>query len=298
MALSEKLKKWLGAEEVNLTVVAKDAGRRFSNDNCTGIAAEMAYYFLFALFPFMLFLLTVLAYLPVENLTDVIMNALKNMVPGDAFNLIKSNVDAIVGNRKGGILSISIVLALWTSSSAIIAVMEGLNTAYSVKETRPFWKKRLLAILLVIGFALFIGFSGVLLIFGPKIGEAVAGLFGLGELFQMAWNILRWVVILILVSLAFAATYYFAPNTKQNWRWLSVGSITAVVGWLAVSMAFSFYVDNFGSYNKTYGTIGAVIVLLTWMYASGLVILLGGEFNSSLEQRVTRIRDVKSHSRK
>lgn len=298
MNLSEKLKKWLGAEEVNLTAVAKDAGRRFDRDNCFGIAAEMAYYFLFAMFPFLLFLLTLLAYIPVENLTGVIMNTLKDVVPAEAFKLIESNVDALVGNRKGHILSFSIFLALWTSSNAVVSIMGGLNTAYSVKETRPFWKKRLLAIGLVVGFALFVGASAILLIFGPKIGAAVAGMFGLGDLFTMAWNSLRWVVIILLVSLAFSGMYYFAPNAKFPWRWLSVGSITAVTGWIVASVGFSFYVDHFGSYNKTYGTIGAVIVLLTWLYVSGMMILFGGEFNSALEQRVTRIRDVKSHSRR
>jgi membrane protein len=172
---------------------------------------------------------------------------------------------------------------LWTSSSAIVAIADGLNHAYNVEEGRPFWKLRGMAILLTIGLSVFLIGSIVLLMFGPQIGGWIAGYVGLGEAFQIAWNILRWPVILFLVVTAVAAIYYFAPDVDQSWKWISPGSIFAVLLWLVASLGFSYYVNNFGEYDATYGSIGAIIVLLTWMYVSGLVILIGGEINAEIE---------------
>ena len=140
-----------------------------------------------------------------------------------------------------------------------------------------------MAILLTIGLSIFLIASIVLLMFGPQIGSWIADLVGLGRAFEIAWNILRWPVILILVMTAVAAIYYFAPDVDQSWKWITPGSVLAVILWILISLGFSYYVNNFGSYDKTYGSIGAIIVLLTWMYVSGFVILVGGEINAVLE---------------
>ncbi|MEX0803196.1 MAG: YihY/virulence factor BrkB family protein [Candidatus Binatia bacterium] len=252
-------------------------------DNCAGYAAALAYYFLFALFPFFLFLTALLGYLPIPNLMDQIMGSLAQVMPGEALSLVQDNVGNLVTKQRGGLLSFGILAALWTSSSAITAISDALNHAYDVEEGRPFWKLRGTAILLTIGLSIFLISSIVLLMFGPQIGGWLADFVGLGGAFEIAWNILRWPVILVLVITAVAAIYYFAPDVDQAWKWITPGSVFAVFLWLLVSLGFSYYVNNFGSYDQTYGSIGAIIILLTWMYVSGFVILVGGEINSVIE---------------
>jgi membrane protein len=273
----------------------KDLGRRviheIQEDDCWGRAAQLAYYFLFALFPFFLVLTTLLGYLPVPNLMDRLMEMLAEMLPGDALRLVQDNVREIVTSQRGGLLSFGILAALWTSSSAITAIVDGLNRAYDVQEGRPYWKVRLIAIVLTVGLSLFIIVSLVLLTFGPQIGGWIADQVGLGSVFQIAWNLLRWPVIVGLIVLAMALVYYVAPDVEQRWQWITPGSLVAVVGWLLASLGFSFYVNNFASYNATYGSIGAVIVLLTWMYVSGFFVLLGGEINAEIEHAASNGKD-------
>jgi len=266
---------------------AKELARRviheIQQDDCVGRAAQLAYYLLFALFPFFLFLTTLLGYLPVSNLLDQLMALLAQLLPRDALALVQANVHELVTGQRGGLLSFGILAALWTSSSAITAIMDSLNRAYNVEEGRPFWKVRGLAILLTIGLSLLIIVSLVLLTFGPQIGGWIADYMGLGAVFQVAWNILRWPVIVFFLILALALIYYLAPDVEQEWKWITPGAVCAVLAWIVASLGFGFYVNNFGSYNKTYGSIGAVIVLLTWMYVTGLLILVGGEINSEIE---------------
>jgi membrane protein len=222
---------------------------------------------------------------------DRIMEYLAPLLPGEAAALIRENVRQLVTDQKGGLLSFGIATALWTSSSAFVAIMDNLNRAYDVKEGRPFWKVRGLAILMTIGISIFIAISMVLLIFGPQIGGWIASQVGLGAVFQTAWNILRWPVIVVLLILAMALLYYFAPDVEQKWKWITPGSVFAVVVTLIAALGFSFYVNNFGSYNKTYGSIGTIIILLTWLYIVGFVVLVGGEINAEIEHASSEGKD-------
>lgn len=272
-----------------------ELGRRVisevQKDNCLTYAAALAYYFLFALFPFLIFLTALLGFLHLPGFMDQLTGSLAQVLPGDAMKLVQEQLDALTSQPRGGLLSFGILAALWTSSSAIVAIADGLNHAYNVEEGRPFWKLRGLAILLTIGLSVFLIGSIVLLMFGPQIGGWIAGYVGLGGAFQIAWNILRWPVILFLVVTAVAAIYYFTPDVDQSWKWISPGSIFAVLLWLIASLGFSYYVNNFGGYDATYGSIGAIIVLLTWMYVSGLVILIGGEINAEIENASDQGKD-------
>ena len=184
---------------------------------------------------------------------------------------------------RGGLLSFSILLALWTASSAIEAIANSLNRAYGVKERRPWWKVRLTAILLTCGLAVLVLASMALLIFGPELGGFIAAKVGLGTAFHMFWDLMRWPLTVFLMMIGAALIYYFAPDVEQQWRWITPGSVFAVLSWIATSLSFSWYVDNFGNYNLMYGSIGAIIVLLTWMYFSGFSILVGGEINAEIE---------------
>jgi membrane protein len=268
---------------LRVTELAKRVVREVQQDNCLGQAAQLAYYFIFAVFPFLLFLATLLGYLPIPNLLDRIMASLAALLPGEAVTLLQDNVRHLVTDQKGGLLSFGILTALWASSSAVVAIMDALNRAYDVEEGRPFWKVRGSAILLTVGLSLFIMLSMVLLIFGPQLGRWIAALVGLGNAFAVAWNILRWPVIVGLLVVAMAIIYYVAPDVEQQWKWITPGAVFAVLVTIVVSVGFSLYVNSFGSYNKTYGSIGAVIVFLTWLYLTGFVILVGGEINAEIE---------------
>jgi len=268
----------LGIVELGKRVVSE-----VQRDNCLGHAAQLSFYFLLALFPFLLFLTALLAYVPIPNLMDKIFSLMGSIVPGEAVSLVQDNVQYIVTQQRGGLLSFGIAMALWSSSSALTAVMDTLNRAYDVEEGRPFWKVRGLAILLTITISILIVTAMGLLVFGPYLGNWVAEQFGLGSVFQVVWNLLRWVVIVAFLVLAMALIYYIAPDVEQEWKWLTPGSIFSVLAIIGLSLAFSYYVENFGSYNKTYGSIGAVIVLLLWMYLAGFLILVGGEINSEIE---------------
>jgi membrane protein len=266
---------------LSITELSKRVAKGVYNDNAIGQAAQLAYYFLFALFPFLLFLVTLLGFLPLAM--DEIMGLLASVMPGDVISLVQENVRTLVIQQRGGLLSFGILTALWTSSSAVAAIMDNLNHAYGVQEGRPIWKVWGIALLLVLGLSSLLMVSVVLLIFGPQIGGLLAYRIGLGAEFEIIWNIARWPIIIAFLIVAMANIYYFAPDVEQNWRWITPGSIFAILAWIGVSLGFSVYVSQFGSYNKVYGSIGTFIVLMTWMYLMGFVILVGGEINAAIE---------------
>ena len=244
---------------LRVTELARRVVHEIQQDDCLGRAAQLAYYFLFALFPFFLLLTTLLGYLPVPNLLDRLMDMLAQMLPGDAIHLlVQDHVRELVTGGWSIPFSFGLLAALWTSSSAVTAIMDGLDQVYDVEEGRPFWKVRGLAVLLTVGPSLFIIVSLVLLTFGPQIGGWIADQVWLGRVFQVAWNVLRWPVIVGLLIVAMALVYYLAPDVEQQWQWITPGSIVAVAGWLLASLGFAFYVNHFGSYNATYGSIGTV----------------------------------------
>jgi membrane protein len=266
---------------LSITELIKRVAKGVYNDNAIGQAAQLAYYFLFALFPFLLFLTTLLGFLPLAM--DEIMSILASVMPADVISLVQENISTLVIQQRGGLLSFGILTALWTSSSAVVAIMDNLNHAYGVQEGRPIWKVWGIALLLVLALSGLLMVSVVLLIFGPQIGGLLAHYIGLGTEFEVIWNIARWPIIIVFLTVAMANIYYFAPDVEQKWKWITPGSIFAILAWIGVSLGFSVYVSQFGSYNKIYGSIGTFIVLLTWMYLMGFVILVGGEINAAIE---------------
>jgi len=290
VSMREKVKMARETEEIreivrlgglSITELIKRVAKGVYNDNAIGQAAQLAYYFLFALFPFLLFLITLLGFLPLAM--DEIMSLLANVMPADVISLVQENVSTLVIQQRGGLLSFGILTALWTSSSAVVAIIDNLNHAYGVQEGRPIWKVWGIALLLVLGLSGLLMVSVVLLIFGPQIGGLLAYYIGLGAEFEVIWNIARWPIIIAFLIVAMANIYYFAPDVEQKWKWITPGSIFAILTWIGVSLGFSVYVSQFGSYNKIYGSIGTFIVLMTWMYLMGFVILVGGEINAEIE---------------
>lgn len=276
-------RKFFKLGSISYLELGKRVYQKINDADCSAHAAAMAYYFLFAIFPFFLFLTTVIGYLPIPHLLDYVLQSAARVLPSQAFDLLQDNIRALFMNKKQGLLSLGVVLALWASSNAMVAIMDAMNKLYEVKEGRPFWKVRLTAIFLVVALSLLFLVSLALLMFGTQIGTMVANLVNFGTVFRVVWDILLVPVILFLLSLAVAIVYYFTPDVEQNWKWISPGSVVVIPLWILISLGFSYYINNFGSYDKTYGSLGAVIVLLLWMYISGFIVLGGAVVNAVIE---------------
>ena len=255
----------------------------FQTDNGMGLAAQLAYYFFLSLFPALLFMIALAGALASPDLITRLVESMSGALPPDVINIVRDQLVSLAEGDAGGIMTFGAVAALWSSSAAMVALIESLNKAYDVEEGRPWWKQRLTAILLTIGVAAFILASFVLVVAGPELAETLAGNFGLGTAFEWTWKILQWPVILLLVAAAFGLVYYFAPDVDQDFVFLTPGSVLATALWLLGSLGFRFYVVNFGSYNETYGAIGGVMVLLLWLYISGIVVIAGAEMNAEIE---------------
>jgi len=252
-------------------------------DNCLALAAQLAYYFFFALFPTLLFLVALASYFPVTTLVDDLFKTLGGFMPPEALKLITDQLTKISGSQDTGLMTLGMLLAVSSSSAAMTAIIDTLNRAYGIDEGRSWWQVRLTAIALTMGVALFILVSFALVIAGPTLATRLAAEWHLGPAFEWTWKILQWPVIFALVSVGIALIYYFAPDAEQDWIWLTPGSLFATVLWLVASLGFKYYVANWGKYTETYGLIGAVMILLLWFYISGLVILMGAEMNAEIE---------------
>lgn len=261
----------------------KRTARELQVDNALGLAAQLAYYFFLALFPALLFLIALASYLPAEDLIGRVVTMLQGVTPQEVINIIRRQLADIAEQRQGGILTLGVLGALWSSSAAMVAIIDALNRAYDVEDARPWWKQRLIAILLTIGVAIFLLISAALVLAGPELASFVTDRVGLSGAFEWTWKILQWPFVFVLVATAFGLMYYFAPDVDQDWVWLTPGSVLATALWLIGSLAFRLYVVNFGSYEETYGTVAGAIILLLWLYMSGLVIIIGAELNAEIE---------------
>jgi membrane protein len=263
--------------------LAKRTFREMQEDDAFGLAAQLAYYFFLALFPAILCAIALASFLPLGNFTDEVVRLLGRFAPEEMLSIVEAQMIRLADGDNGGIVSIGLLGALWSSSAALVAVIGAMNRAYDIRESRPWWKVRLTAIMLTIGFAFFVVVSFALVIAGPEIADALASQFGLGGLFAWSWKIIQWPVVFALVVTGIGLIYYFAPDADQDWVWITPGSLLAAILWLLGSLGFRFYVVNFGNYEATYGAIAGVILLLLWFYLSGLVIVLGAEVSAEIE---------------
>ena len=262
----------------------KQTGREILSDNVLGLAAQTAYYFFFSLFPIVLFLAPMLALVGDKQKTiGVLMSQLATAVPAEAYALVESVVKEVVLTPNApGLMSLGALLALWAGSNIFSALIDALNTAYDVTDTRPWWKQKAIALAAVVVSGVVFALATVVLLAGESIVGAVADRIGIGSTGRLLWTVLQVpIAVALLVGLAWMS-FVWLPNVNQNKKQALVGAVTTTLLWVIVTLLFRVYVQNFGSYNKTYGTIGAVIVLLTWMYLSMLVLLVGGELNSEL----------------
>ena len=268
----------------------KELGQRVwhetNEDDVFGRAAQLSYYFLLALFPLLFFLITLLGYFAEagSEMRDELLAYIGQVMRPSASELVYRTIGEVTEGKSGGKLSFGILAALWAASNGMGAISQTLNIAYSVKETRPWWKVRLITIGLTVAISVLIISALTLVLYGGRIADAVAGVYGLGTVFKLMWNILQWPLVLAFVILTFNLIYYFAPDLRdQDWRWVTPGALIAMVLWLLVSFGFRTYLQFFNSYSATYGSLGALIILMLWFYLSGAAILIGGEVNSEIE---------------
>jgi len=267
--------EWLAA--------TKRAARQFLADDCMGLAQEIAYSWMLAFFPAVAFFLGLLGVL---HLYDQLQSFVATVAPHGVIRFI----EGLQKDSKGGASVAALLLggagAVWAASGAMGSVIKAVNRAYERMETRPFWKVRLTAIVLVLLSSATILVLAVLIVFGGPVGTAIADKAGLGGAFTLLWSIARWPIAFVAVLLLFAFIYYYAPNVEhRRWQWITPGSLVGAALWLALSGLFTLYVTFAGSYSKTYGSLAAGVILLLWLNYSAWAILFGAELNSALERQ-------------
>jgi membrane protein len=269
---------------INLTwrdLVVRTA-KEANQDNALGLAAQLSYYFLLALVPAVVCVVALASFLPPDTIQNAV-ESLRRFAPGDVVDIVRNQLTELASRGHQGVFTFGLLLALWSSSAAMVAVVEAMNKAYDIDEARPWWKVRLTAIALTLGVALFIVLAFGLVLVGPMLADQLAGRFGLGAVFATAWKVLQWPVVFALVALGLGIIYYFAPDAEQDWEWITPGAVLGTLLWVVASLGFKVYVVRFGTYNETYGSLGGIIVLMFWFYLSALAILIGAEMNAEIE---------------
>jgi membrane protein len=262
--------------------------REYEHDDVADSAASLGYYFVFALFPFLFFVVTLLAYLPpVKTAADEMLDRAHAIVPPQAMALIDQHVRELIERPRPHLLTFGLLVTLYSASRGVDAVRKALNLAYDVKETRPLWRTELMAFGVTIGGALLVLLAVTALLAGGEAGSWLAGHLGIRAEYLLAWRWLRWPLTTFVVMLCAALAYYVLPDVKQQFKFITPGSVVGTIVWLLATWGFNEYVGHFGRYNVTYGSIGGVIILMTWFYITGFVFLMGGEANAVLEHAST-----------
>lgn len=264
--------------------------KEFNEDEMAIFASALAFQTLFSLFPFLLFLVALLGFLHLEEFFDWIRAQASLLLPPVAMEQVDPVIDQLQ-QQQGGLLSVGILLALLSASKGVRTLMVAMNHAYDVKEGRPTWKVYLLSLVYTVGIAGMLLLAAGLMSTGPQVMEWLAAQVGLQQVVVTLWTWLRWPVAVVLLMLAVAVIYYVTPDVEQDFRFITPGSVLAVLVWIAASVGFGFYVQNFGNYNATYGSIGAIIVLLLYFVISASVLLLGAEVNAVIEHASSEGKD-------
>lgn len=257
--------------------------KEIKEDRVTGLAAEQAYYYLLALFPLLILLLSILPYLNIDIQTAL--DTIKTFMPAETMDVVEKNIINILSERNGGLLTFGFLGTIWSASNGMNAFIHSMNIAYDVEETRNFIKARIISIVLTLGLVVaFIVMLG-LPVFGKVIIDLLQQVIPIPEETQILFSLLRWVIAVVVISLVLAFLYRFAPNKSFPIKHVIPGAVTATVLWLGISLGFSFYVSNFANYSSTYGSLGGVIILMLWLYLSGLIFVIGGEINAILHRQ-------------
>lgn len=263
----------------------------FSRDAMSVYASALAYRLLFALFPFAVFLVALLAFLDLPQLFTWLREQAATVVPAQGMQV----VDQVLGEvqtPRGGLLSVGIGLALFSAASGVATAMQALSVAYDVEERRPTWKIYMLAVLYTVGGAVIIVLAAALMVMGPGIAGWIAARVGLQDAFVTAWTWLRWPAAVVLLMLLVSLVYYLGPNVSHRYRFISAGAVVAVAGWIAASVGFGYYVRTIADYNATYGSLGAVVILVFYFFLSAVIFLFGAEVNAVIERHAAAGREA------
>lgn len=273
---------FLDLHGVSTFSIIKRTFRNFIDDDMPTYAAALSYRALFSLFPFLLFLIAMLSFLNLGNFFTWLREQAALVLPSTAREMIDPVITDLQSG-KNSIFSVAIVVAIWVASNGIRSLMNAMNKAYNVRESRPAWKLYSLSVLYTIGIAIVLLMAAALMVVGPQWIEWLGSWVGLGDMAVTMWALLRWPAAILLLMLVVAILYYLMPDVEQAFRFITPGSVIAVVIWISASLGFGFYVSNFGNYDAMYGGIGAMIVLLLFFYISSAVLLLGAELNATIE---------------
>ena len=270
-----KDKKWF--------LFIEDLYCRIKENEVTAIGAQLTYYLILSVFPFLIFLLNILSSTPITQ--EEVLDNLLIVLPIEAQIMIEGIVNEIAITSSDTLLSLGILLSIWTGSLGVTAIIRAINKAYNIKEKRPYWKLKGLALIFTIILALLLTLVLSMLVFGPVIGKRLAKGLPQATPIHFIWNIIRIIIPFISMIIIFALLYKFSPNPREGlrikFRHTLPGAIFTTSGWLIASMVFSYYVNNFKSYSKTYGSLGGIIVLLIWLYITSIMIVVGGEVNAA-----------------
>lgn len=256
------------------------------DDNLLGRASELAYNFIFSVFPLLLFLLALFGLFASHGtvLRGDLMFYLSRALPPAAFDLVNRTVTEVARGTSGGKLTFGILLTLWAASGGMTSMISTLNDVYGVRESRPWWKVRAIAVGLTIAISIMVVSALGVVLLGGFVAQWTGQHLHLASASVMAWKVLQWPVALAFIVMSFSLIYFYAPDLQeQHWYWITPGSLFGVLLWLAVSFGFRGYLHFFNSYSRTYGSLGAVIILLVWFYVTGLAFLAGGEINAQIE---------------
>ncbi|WP_298789208.1 YihY/virulence factor BrkB family protein [uncultured Marinococcus sp.] len=273
-----------------------DLMNEFKEDQVPLLAAAQAYYYILSVFPLLIFALTILPFLNLDP--NMVMNFITRSVPPDTAALFEENITTLVQEPQGILFVVSLLGALWSASNGINAFIKSSNEAYDVEETRSFIKVRLLAIALTFSMVLTLIIAIVLPMFGNVLISFLTSLLSLPPQTELLFQVLRWAIGITVMTAMLLLLYRFAPNKTLKWKEILVGALTAALLWQVVSLGFSFYVSNFGSYSATYGSLGGVIILLLWFFLTGLVLMIGAEMNVIIHRRKTKRANQQNNTEK
>ncbi|WNF21230.1 YihY/virulence factor BrkB family protein [Mesobacillus jeotgali] len=276
-----------------LKYYGKSLMAELKKDRATGLAAQQAYYYMLALFPLLILLIAIVPYLNIDPQKAI--NVVNSLLPSESAELLRDNVVKLVSERNGGLLTFGIIGTIWSASNGMNAFIRAMNIAFDVEETRSFIKARLVSIMLTFGLILAFIVALLLPVFGKVILDTVQSVIHIPEPYDIVFNIVRWIVAIVVMSAVLAGLYRVAPNKHYPFKHVIPGAIFATIVWQLISLGFSFYVSNFGNYSATYGSIGGVIVLMLWLFLTGLALVLGGEINAIYHRDKTGEEPVEEH---
>lgn len=263
---------------------------KIKNDDVFALASQLAYYLILSFFPFIIFLITLVGF---SNLSSIeVMDALSTILPSSVYELTESIVKEVFDRQYTELLGVSILLSVWTASSAFRAVIKGVNKAYNFKETRSFIKRSIISMLSILALAIILILALSMLVFGRVIGNYIKVILPFYGIIVLLWNMFRYAFVFILMIFIFAAIYRFTPSKRLKWKEVIPGSIFSTLGWILISFGFSFYINNFSNYSRFYGSLGAVFILMTWLFLVSMIFILGVEINCVIAQINNRINQL------